>query len=290
MAPSLIPATNRVRAVPPLVSVVIPAYQNADHIEATMRSVLAQTYRSLEVIVADHGSTDGTRALLEQFASDPRVTVLDTPRGGGAVANWNAVTSTATGDFVKLVCGDDLIYPTCVEEQVAAFADGVVMVSCRRDIVNSQGRPVIRGRGLGGVVGRAAGTDAVRETIRRGSNVFGEPACVTFRRQTLVDVGLWHENAHYLIDEATYARVLELGDFVGVPQSLAAFRVSAGQWSVRLASSQAREAAEFHAEFAARHPEVVSRLDVRLGDVRARMMSWQRRLAYVFLAAKGTRS
>jgi hypothetical protein len=164
------------------------------------------------------------------------------------------------------------------------------MVSSRRDIVDSKGRPVIRGRGLGGVAGRVAGIDAIRETITRGTNVFGEPACVTFRRQSLVDVGLWHETAHYLIDEATYARVLEHGDFVGIPKSLAAFRVSAGQWSVRLASSQAREAAEFHAEFAAKHPESVSRSDVRKGDARARVLSWQRRLAYLVLAAKGARS
>lgn len=252
-----------------------------------MNAVLAQTYSSLEVIVADHGSTDGTRDLLEHYSSDPRVTLLDTPRGGGAVANWNAVTSAATGEFVKLVCGDDLIYPTCVEEQVAAFTEGVVMVSSRRDIVNSEGRTVLRGRGLGGVVGRVDGIEAVRQTIRRGLNVFGEPACVTIRRDVLVDVGLWHETAHYLIDEATYARVLEHGDFVGLPRSLAAFRVSAGQWSVRLASSQAHQAAEFHAEFAAKHPDSVSRSDVRLGDIRARLVSWQRRLAYVFLAAKG---
>ena len=280
---------NRASAVPTLVSVVIPAYQNAAYIEATMHAVLAQTYPNLEVIVADHGSTDGTRALLQQFASDPRVTLLDTPPGGGAVANWNAVTSAASGEFVKLVCGDDLIYPTCVEDQVAAFADGVVMVAARRDIVDSRGRTMLRGRGLSGIVGRMAGLVAAREAVRRGRNVFGEPACVTMRRQTLIDVGMWHETAHYLIDEATYARVLSHGDFVGVPKSLAAFRVSAGQWSVRLAATQAREAAEFHAEFAAEHPDVVSRWDVRRGDIRARVLSWERRFAYVLLAARGAR-
>ncbi len=252
-----------------------------------MHAVLAQTYGNLEVIVADHGSTDRTRELLQQFADDPRVTLLDTAPGGGAVANWNAVTAAASGEFIKLVCGDDLIYPTCVEQQVAAFEDGVAMVSCQRDIVDSAGKAVIKGRGLAGVEGRVQGVTAIRETIRRGTNVFGEPACVTFRTQALVDVGLWHESAHYLIDEATYARVLEHGDFVGVPRSLAAFRVSAGQWSVRLAATQAREAAEFHADFAARHPDVVSRSDVRLGDARARILSWQRRLAYLVLTAMG---
>ena len=54
------------------VAVVVPAYNNADYIERTMRSILAQTYRDLEIIVADHASTDDTWAILQQYASDPR--------------------------------------------------------------------------------------------------------------------------------------------------------------------------------------------------------------------------
>lgn len=270
----------------PLVSIVIPAYQNAEHIEATLTSVLDQTYQNLEVIVGDHASTDGTRALIEKFATDPRVRLIDTPAGGGAVANWNAVSQAATGEFVKLVCGDDLIYPTCVADQVAAFDSGVVMVASKRDIVDTRGRVLFPGHGLARTKGRMRGLDAARRAVTRGQNVFGEPACVMFRREDLEAVGFWHETAHYLIDEATYARVLARGDFVGLPTSLAAFRVSGGQWSVKLASSQAAEAAAFHEEFAKEHPDVVSRFDVVRGNVRARVLAWQRRLVYLMLAIR----
>jgi glycosyltransferase involved in cell wall biosynthesis len=67
-------------------SVVVPAYNNADFIADTMRSILQQDYEDFEVIVADHSSTDDTVAVLQKFAGDPRVTLLSTPAGGGRVS------------------------------------------------------------------------------------------------------------------------------------------------------------------------------------------------------------
>ena len=71
----------------PLVSVVVPAY-NAQHTLArTIRSVLAQSYTNLEVIVVDDGSTDATREIAEEFArTDPRLHVLTKPNEGVARA------------------------------------------------------------------------------------------------------------------------------------------------------------------------------------------------------------
>ena len=71
----------------PRVSVVIPSFQNAAFIEATVESVLAQTFTDFELIVADHGSTDGTWERLARFADEDRVTLVQTPPGGGAPAN-----------------------------------------------------------------------------------------------------------------------------------------------------------------------------------------------------------
>src|SRR5690242_20741802 len=94
----------------PRVSVVIPAYNNAPYLPATLDSILAQDYDDYEVLVADHSSSDATQQVLERYANSPRVRVLPpTPAGGGALANWNRVSFEARGEFLKLVCGDDLI-------------------------------------------------------------------------------------------------------------------------------------------------------------------------------------
>jgi glycosyltransferase involved in cell wall biosynthesis len=272
----------------PLVSIVIPAYNNADYLDDTMKSVLGQTYTNLEVIVSDHASTDDTWAVMQRYSSDPRVTLLHTEGGGGALRNWNRVSQAATGELIKLVCGDDLLYPTIVAQQVAALVaePGAVLAASPRDIVDANGVPVIKNRGLAGLVGVHDGTVAVRKTVTQGTNIFGEPGCVLMRRSVLEKVGWWDSRWPYLIDETSYSLVLLEGKFVGVPGSLAGFRISDSQWSVRLVAEQAAQAMGFHNWMAQTRPDVVSAADRVIGNTRARVMAQVRRLAYIWLGRR----
>ncbi len=276
-------------AAGPRVSVVVPTFENEHYVAATMESVLAQTFTDFELVVADHSSTDRTWEILQRFAGDSRVRLLRTPAGGGAERNWNRVTSEATGELVKLVCGDDLLAPESLAVQVAAFDaadEGVVMVASARDIVDAAGRTVVRRHGLGGLRGRVAGREAVRRSVVRGANLFGEPCCVLVRRSALTAVGGWHAHPGYMIDQATYSRLLLRGDLVATPDSLAAFRLSSGQWSVALARQQARSAAELHHQLAALAPGLLSGRDVRVGNLRAAVRAFQRRLVYLYLGRR----
>jgi glycosyltransferase involved in cell wall biosynthesis len=270
----------------PRVSVVVPAYNNEAYIAETMRSVLAQSFGDFEVVVADHSSTDRTRELLEPFAEDPRVRLLDTPAGGGAGRNWNRVTEAAVGELVKLVCGDDVLYPDALAVQVAAFdasGPGVAMVASSRDIIDASGRVVVRNHGLGGLTGRVPGTTALRRGVTRGANIFGEPCCVLLRSETLETVDGWHGEPSYMIDQGTYSRVLLHGDLVAVPGPVAAFRLSSTQLSVQLVREQADSAAVMHHQLAAMAPETLTPRDVRRGNAMARLRSYQRRLVYQYL-------
>lgn len=271
----------------PRVSVLIPSYNHEAYVEETMRSVLAQTFTDFELLVADHSSTDRTWNLLQQFAEDPRVRLFTTPAGGGAERNWNRVTQEATGELVKLVCGDDLLSPDALERQVAAFDAhdaGVVMVASSRDIVDASGKRVLGDVGLGGLQGRVDGRAAIRRSVLRGANIFGEPMCVLVRRDILEKVGLWHGTPGYHIDHATYCRVLLEGDLVATTGGpLAAFRISGTQWSVELAREQAGSASQMHRQLREMDPAMLTYRDVRIGDAMAALRALQRRLLYVYL-------
>lgn len=268
----------------PRVSVVIPAYNNARVIAETIDSVLSQEGIDLELIVADHSSTDGTRKVIEQYEHDPRVTILDTPKGGGAPRNWNRVTAAATGEYLKLVCGDDVLRPGVLARQARLLADsGAVFTACRRDIVDADSKVLFSGWGLRGLRKRMPGSAAVRRAIRAGSNQFGEPASVMMRTAALREAGDWYDRFPYLIDQASYSRVLMQGDFVPDIEVGATFRMSTTQWSVVLVKDQAAQAREYHEWMHATYPEAVSRIDVVIGNVRASLMARARRLSYKVL-------
>ncbi|WP_264029948.1 glycosyltransferase family 2 protein [Cellulosimicrobium sp. SH8] len=272
----------------PRVSVVVPAYNNGDYIAATMRSVLDQTFDDFELVVADHSSTDDTWEQLQAFADDPRVRLVRTEAGGGARRNWNRVSELARGELVKLVCGDDLVHPTMLARQVAAIdaaGPGAVLVASQRDLVDARGDVFVRARGLGDLDGVVDGAEALRATVRSGTNLFGEPACVLMRTDALRRAGWW-QDLRYYIDAGSYAHVMVQGQVVALRESLASFRVSASQWSVRLMQQQADEAAEFHRLARELAPATITEQDVRRGDRLAKVVALQRRAAYLVLGRR----
>lgn len=271
---------------PPRVSVVVPAYRNAQYLELTLESILAQDYTDYEVVVADHSSDDGTDAILRRYVNHAKVRILSpTPAGGGAHANWNRVSAHARGEFLKLVCGDDLIAPTALRQQVAAFDahPSAVLVASARNIIDTNGRVVLRRRGLAGLKGLVSGREAVRRSVRAGTNIFGEPACVLLRRELLLREGGWDNSFPYLIDQGSYTRVLLLGEMVALPQTLASFRISATQWSVRLTNEQATQAMNYHAALRMRAPDLLSAFDVSVGNAMVQLMALARRATYFSL-------
>ena len=276
--------------MPPRLSVVIPAFNNADFLAETVRSVLDQAYDDFELVIADHGSTDSTWEIVQQWADDDRVTLLRTPAGGGAHANWKRVTDAASGEYLRLVPGDDLLFPDTLRRHVEALDahPEATVASSPRSLVDAASKTVIARRGRTWSTTVVPGTEAVRASVRAGTNVFGEPFCVTLRRAPFVAAGGWDAEFPYLIDQASYCRALLVGDLVAVPELAGGFRLSTTQWSVALAAEQSRQARGFHARLHETRPDVVSAADRRLGDLRARVVAQTRRLAYVVLKRRMT--
>ena len=100
------------------VSVVIPAFNAARYLPACLGSVLAQTYRDIEVIVVDDGSTDDTADVLARY---PSVRVVSKENGGTATA-INAGIEAMTGEWFKALGADDVIYPNCLADLMRANA------------------------------------------------------------------------------------------------------------------------------------------------------------------------
>ena len=104
---------------PPLVSVIIAAYNAAAFIADTCRSAMRQTYPAIEIIVVDDGSTDGTSGVVESLAaSDARIRLIRQQNLGVAAARNRAIAA-ASGEFIAPLDADDLWDPTKIARQVA---------------------------------------------------------------------------------------------------------------------------------------------------------------------------
>jgi glycosyltransferase involved in cell wall biosynthesis len=105
---------------PPLVSVVVPAYNCAGLIPETLASLLAQDYPSIEIVVVNDGSTDGTLALLRTYGE--RIRVIDQPNAGAPGARNRGIMA-ASGDFVCFCDSDDIWASTKISDQVTYLND-----------------------------------------------------------------------------------------------------------------------------------------------------------------------
>lgn len=106
------------------VSVVIPAYNRADLIGATLASLLAQTRPPDEIVVVDDGSSDGTPDAISAYG---RAVTLIRQENAGAGAARNRGFSASTGDVIHFMDSDDLSSPNSHEVQLAAISAGADM-------------------------------------------------------------------------------------------------------------------------------------------------------------------
>lgn len=131
--PASEPTTRPRRYDNPSVSVIVPAFNVEGFIEQCLASLAAQTYRNLEVVVIDDGSTDATAECAENAlrAGGVRGAVISQPNGGLPAAR-NAGMGASSGELVCFVDGDDTVAPDYVETLVRAIqGTGAQVAECR---------------------------------------------------------------------------------------------------------------------------------------------------------------
>ena len=122
----------------PLVSVIVPMYNAAPFIGDTLESIIASTYRPIEVIIVDDGSTDESLSLAQSFAQlHPEVQVLTQANAGVSAARNHAIRA-AQGEYILPVDADDKISNTYIEHAVAAMNEQVRVVGCRAQFFGAQ--------------------------------------------------------------------------------------------------------------------------------------------------------
>ena len=112
----------------PLVSIIIPVYNSYKLISKTLESALDQTYKNIEIIVIDDGSTDGSEKIIDQFASDKITLLKQNNKGAGAARNLGI--KNAKGEFMQFLDADDLLSANKIDVQVNALGKSKKLAVC----------------------------------------------------------------------------------------------------------------------------------------------------------------
>lgn len=273
----------------PAVSICIPAYQAQRHLPTTLSQVVAQTCADLEILVLDNASTDDTSAIARS-TGDRRVRVVRNDAVLSLPDNWNRAVELTQGELVKVVCADDLVHPDLARRQRAVLdADpSVAVVANRRHLINDEGALIAGSTGLRHLVGRFDGNAVATRVVRDGGNPIGESAAVMFRRAHFDAVGGFDPRLLFPMDLELWVKLLRHGDFIGLPEPMAAFRASSGSLSAQRLRVQYDEQLQLTREIASDPLWRVRRRDQLLGQVGAGLARTRREL--VFWAASHPRA
>jgi len=116
----------------PLVSVIVPAYNEERVIGRCVDSILASDYPRYEIILVDDGSSDGTLHVMQRYKHTPGVTIIAQPNGGKAAA-LNAGLACAQGEIIFFVDADGVFAPNTISEMLKGFEDKRVGAVCGND-------------------------------------------------------------------------------------------------------------------------------------------------------------
>jgi glycosyltransferase involved in cell wall biosynthesis len=131
----------------PLISVLIPTYNVEKYIREAVESISNQTYRNLEIIVVDDGSTDNTHSILEELRlKDSRIRLFKMGVNRGIVETLNFALTQATGTYIARMDGDDVSMPERLQKQYLFLQQhpDVALVGLNIIIVNEQGQLIYK--------------------------------------------------------------------------------------------------------------------------------------------------
>lgn len=211
----------------PRVTVVTPSFNQAQYLEATIRSVLEQDYPNLEYIVVDGGSTDGSVEIIKKYAHRLAWWVSEPDRGQSHAINKGL--SRATGDVIAYLNSDDYYLPGTLRAVVeyATANPGV-------DLIHGTCRYVdVAGHAIGRQTARISRYDEAIDLwdVWWNRRQLVQPE-VFWTRRIAERVGLLREDLHYVMDYEYWLRILRAGARVErVDRELTCFRFTPEQKS-----------------------------------------------------------
>ncbi|MBW4467659.1 MAG: glycosyltransferase [Pegethrix bostrychoides GSE-TBD4-15B] len=225
-------------APPPRVSVMMAVYNSERYLAQAVESVLKQTLRELELIIIDDGSTDGSLAILQQYAAqDPRVR-LSHRENRGIPQTRNELLHLATAELLAVMDSDDVALPDRLEQQVTFLQahPEVVCLGSAFELIDAQNRRITS-------LPVPLEDAEIQPQILAGHAAIFQP-CAMMRRDAVQQVGGYSLAMTQAEDLDLWLRLGEIGKLANLPESLVKYRLHANSVSEQDCALQRQKALE----------------------------------------------
>lgn len=204
-------------SINPEVSVIIPAYNCEKYIEKTVASVASQSFKDLEIIIVDDGSTDQTYETIENIAKNDTRIKLFSQKNGGASKARNKGINEASGNYIAILDSDDLWHEDKIKLQYEAITlNDVGMVSCHSVIIDKEEIP------FGGYQRENLNGYCYEDLLV--SNGIGNGSVPLILKECFDKVGLFDEDIRYCEDWDMWIRIAKEYKLLTISEVLVGYR------------------------------------------------------------------
>jgi glycosyltransferase involved in cell wall biosynthesis len=237
----------------PLVTVLVITYNSSKYVLETLESVKAQTYKNLELIISDDCSSDNTISVCEEWLNSKKnlsfnYRIITTNQNTGTPRNCNRGLNAATGKWVKLIAGDDVLKNDCIKQNFEhaekSVNDIALVVSYySRFKVEDNIKKKINGISFSeSIVKRINNSSKKQKTLDLIQSKYNFPGCVFFfHRKKILEVGGFDEDFKRIEDLPLLFRILEKYQFNILPVETINYRLESSSATQKISKEYIKD-------------------------------------------------
>lgn len=218
-----------------LVSIITPSFNQGQFLEATIQSVLDQTYKNIEYIVIDGGSTDSSIEIIKKYERNISYWISEKDKGQADAINKGFVK--AKGDYICWVNSDDLLYSNFISDRIKHFSEHENISMIYGD--------VHQGWDINSKKLRKGSQQSWKEMITTGMVNVPQMSAI-WKREVLSSIGGLNVSFTVLLDWEYFVRIAKTFRILYIPDAVAFFRQHKDSKSVNLISSWAGEMIQYY--------------------------------------------
>ncbi|SHI38730.1 glycosyltransferase [Lutispora thermophila] len=228
----------------PLVSILIPAYNQTKYLKEALESAINQTYPNIEIIIGDDSTTNEVEEFIKPYLNKYSNIIYfknKKEKMDYGMTNVNELLNRSKGEYVNYLYHDDIFHVTKIEKMMRYFLsrDDVSLVTSHRQLIDENGEYLPDDNSTRRIVDKDSiinGNELCLLCLDKLINFIGEPTTVLFKKSLLEDGFGYYNNNYYMniADMVTWFSLLEKGKVAYMCESLSFFRQHSNQNSQNL--------------------------------------------------------